>query len=343
MTRNNEPTSTPTISILCPAYNVDKYLAECIESVIAQTFTDWELIIVNDGSTDNTCGICDKYALKDSRIKVIHQLNQGVSVARNTALRNARGTYIATIDSDDYVEPNWLEKLYSLIIEYDADVSQIGYYREFKTFSRPKPLFKEERVLTQPELYLELLLDYRVQSYLWNKLFKRSVIISEFPVGKRFEDFHVFSEWFKKINSMAVSGEMLYHYRIRKGSIMNSKFASGRYDFLKACIFRAEQAREFIPESFTGRDFIRYIGIGAMHAAKTIARFEKDPQVRLEYVRRISNMIRNLPMVRPEGINIKNWWRVQMLKNYPKGFIRLMRATYKLDLHSQMRINNQFD
>lgn len=343
MTRNNEPTSTPTISILCPAYNVDKYLAECIESVIAQTFTDWELIIVDDGSTDSTPSICDEYGRKDPRIHVIHQTNQGLSGARNTALKVARGEFIAMIDTDDYAAPGWLEKLHSLIVENDADVSQVGFYREFKTFSRPKPLFKEDRVLTQPEIYIELLEDRKLPSYVWNKMFRRSAISSEFPVGKKFEDLYALSDWLKGVERLAVSGEILYHYRVRKGSILNSNFASGRFDYLKACIFRAEQAREFIPESFSNRDFIRFIAGGAMRAAKTIARFEKDPEVRLKYVRRISDMIRDFPVVRPEGINVKTWWRVQMLKNYPKGFIRLMRATYKLDLHSQMRINNQFD
>lgn len=104
--------ATPEISIIVPVYNAGRYLHECVESIIAQTFTDWELLLVDDGSTDGSHAICDDYAVSDSRIRAIHQPNGGVSAARNSGLDKASGQRIAFIDADDRVEPNYLEALH---------------------------------------------------------------------------------------------------------------------------------------------------------------------------------------------------------------------------------------
>lgn len=342
MTNHKSP-SVPEVSILSPAYNVERYIEKCLDSVLAQTFTDWELLLVDDGSTDGTGEICDRYAALDERIKVIHQPNTGVAGARNTAVAAARGKYIAWIDPDDHADPRWLEKLHSMIVETGADVAQVGYIREYTDHIRYKSLFREEKVLSGEEAYLELLIDRKVQSYLWNKMFRREVMTCPFPVGMKFEDIYTHSDWFRNVHRMAVSGETLYYYRMRRSSIMNTAFAKARFDYLKACVYRAKQAREHIPGLFTPQRFNRFIASAGLGAAKAIARFEKDPQARLEYVERISKRLREYPLLSPEGIKLKRWWRLQLLRRSPKTFIMLMRATYKADLHQRMRKNNQFD
>ena len=117
----------PEISIIVPVYKVEKYLRHCVDSILAQTFTDFELLLIDDGSPDNSGAICDEYAEKDNRVRVFHKENGGVSSARNLGLDNARGTYIMFCDSDDYVADNWAEKLYEFMNYNEANLSICGY------------------------------------------------------------------------------------------------------------------------------------------------------------------------------------------------------------------------
>ena len=138
----------PVLSIIIPIYNADAYLVRCIESILNQSFEDFELILVNDGSSDNSGNICDKYASLDSRIRVIHKINQGVSAARNDGLNNAHGKYVMFADSDDYVDKDWCKVLYDNICHY-PDAMVLCNYSEVKTegFSKEKvanELFNKE-------------------------------------------------------------------------------------------------------------------------------------------------------------------------------------------------------
>lgn len=130
------------ISIICPVYKAEKYLHKCIESIIAQTLTDWELILVDDGSPDSSGELCDKYAIQDSRIRIIHKQNEGVSVARQTGLDAAHGEYVIHVDSDDWVEPNMLEELYKKAKQDDADIVICDYFNNIgtkQTICRQRP------------------------------------------------------------------------------------------------------------------------------------------------------------------------------------------------------------
>ena len=118
----------PEISVIVPVYNVEKYLVQCIESIKMQTFENWELILVDDGSQDNSGMICDEYAQKDNRIKVVHQKNRGVSTARNSGVKFATGKYISFVDSDDYIVPNFFEIMLEKLIAYKADMVRCGFY-----------------------------------------------------------------------------------------------------------------------------------------------------------------------------------------------------------------------
>lgn len=117
------------ISIIIPVYNVERYLRECIDSIIAQTYKNLEIILVDDGSSDKSGEICDEYSKKDSRIKVIYKKNGGLSDARNVALDIAKGDYIGFIDSDDYIEKDMFQILYNLAEEYNAEISSISFYK----------------------------------------------------------------------------------------------------------------------------------------------------------------------------------------------------------------------
>src|ERR1035437_5330472 len=119
--------SFPPISIIVPIYNIERYLSKCIDSILVQTFINFELILVNDGSTDNCGKIINEYAQKDSRIVVIHKKNGGVSSARNAGLDLAQGEYIGWVDADDYIATDMYETLYHLAIDYNADISECNY------------------------------------------------------------------------------------------------------------------------------------------------------------------------------------------------------------------------
>ena len=117
----------PAVSIIVPVYNTERFLNRCIDSVLAQTYSDWELLLVDDGSTDSSGSICDEYATQDSRIRVFHKENGGVSSARNLGLDYARGEWITFVDSDDYIAPDMIEKLYETQKRNNADITVCGY------------------------------------------------------------------------------------------------------------------------------------------------------------------------------------------------------------------------
>lgn len=161
---------TPKISIIVPVYKVEKYLHRCIDSILSQSFTDFELILVDDGSPDNCGKICDEYAQKDSRVRVFHKSNGGVSSARNLGLDNATGEWIAFIDSDDYVDVDYLAELISYTQKYETDY--------VVTLNTIKEYTKENRLVLYPDDYGQLFSCYNFHNngHPWGKLYKTEII-----------------------------------------------------------------------------------------------------------------------------------------------------------------------
>ena len=177
------------ISVIVPIYNVEQYLRRCIDSIINQTYKNLEIILVDDGSPDNCGQICDDYAKKDTRIKVIHKKNGGLSDARNVGLEVCTGDYISFVDSDDWIELNTYEIMMKSMNEYNADmvVSNINYVYKDKVESK----YSEDKIrcFNKEEAMKELIKDGLVQAVVWNKLYKRVVIDNlRFKVGKLNED-----------------------------------------------------------------------------------------------------------------------------------------------------------
>ena len=162
------------ISIIVPVYNTEKYLARCIQSILSQTYTDFELLLINDGSTDSSGAICDKYAEQDSRVRVFHKENGGVSSARNVGLNNAEGEYIIFVDSDDYMKPQMCEILYNTLIREQADIVICGTEETGGGFWKPRNNENYNR-----ESFFENfgeLLQTELLSPPWNKIFIKSRI-----------------------------------------------------------------------------------------------------------------------------------------------------------------------
>lgn len=171
----------PKISVIVPVYNAEKWIRKCLDSILSQTFSDFELIVVDDGSPDRSGAICDEYASKDKRIKVIHKTNGGVSSARQCGLDNAKGEYIIHCDPDDWVEKNWLECLYKAAVKENADISICDFWIFYTNSTK---IIKTNPSLNAEKLFEQIV--YNGWGSLWNKLIKRSLVekvSAKFPKG----------------------------------------------------------------------------------------------------------------------------------------------------------------
>lgn len=216
------------VSVIVPVYQVRRYLPECVESLLGQSYRNLELILIDDGSTDGSGELCEEYAQKDERIKVVHQTHCGVSGARNKGFQMAKGEYIAFVDSDDRVSSSFIAVLYQLIQRYNADVSVCAYERR-KEGGVQKKLVKENTYSITSEQMLQEWHGVRkgLETVLWNKLYRRGLFGKEddfilFPEGKEHEDTCVSHLLIQRAETIAFTNQILYMYRIRKGSITES-------------------------------------------------------------------------------------------------------------------------
>lgn len=229
------------ISLVIPVYKVEKYLHKCVDSILAQTYKNLEIILVDDGSPDNCGKICDEYAAKDSRIKVIHQPNGGLSVARNAGLDIATGDYIGFVDSDDYIAPEMFEKLYFALTENSADISICNYdYVDslYQTMNVYSPV--ENRLYNSAEIIECLFSEYYCYFVtVWNRLYKAEVFSRlRFEEGKKFEDAFIAHHIFLECRKIVTIRDKLYYYLQRNDSIMGSKLSVSKCDELEAMFIR---------------------------------------------------------------------------------------------------------
>ncbi|WP_295731811.1 glycosyltransferase family 2 protein [uncultured Limosilactobacillus sp.] len=233
--------NNPEISIIVPVYNVQDRLEKCINSLLEQTFTNIEIILVNDGSTDNSLYICKKYFEMDGRIKLISQKNQGLSKARNTGIENATADLLMFVDSDDYVGENFCKDAIYNMNHYDSDMVFFGYTRiENEKISKLLTYGQKDRKLSKDEVFSNLYTD----SYAWNKLYKKSLFNTvNYPVGKNYEDLSTTYRLVENTNSISYCAKANYNYVASDSSIvskMDSKNISDQFgailglsDFLK--------------------------------------------------------------------------------------------------------------
>lgn len=332
----------PKISIIVPVYNMQTYLRECLDSIRLQTFSDWECILVDDGSTDSSPAICDEYASSDSRFKAIHKPNGGLSDARNAGLKIAQGDIIGFVDSDDWIEPGMYQLLYDLITQYDADIAQVGFIKEYLGRRSCKHIIRKTEVITGEEAIREIGFD-RMPSYVWNKLQKREIINCDFPKGRNFEDIFVYGQWLKNVKRMAIDPTPMYHYRMRKGSIIHADVAKNRYDYFLSCIDRMKMIEETENVDSDFNHINAYINKSAVNAAKIIARREKDKSRRDETIRKISREVSAYPLPSIKYTGPKSWWRAKLLRSNFSLFISLMRAVFVFDLDVKDREKRFYD
>lgn len=238
-----------TISIIVPVYKVEKYLKKCVDSIIAQTFTDIEIILVDDGSPDDSGKICDEYAVQDKRIKVIHKENGGLSSARNAGIEMAKGKYLGFIDSDDYIAEDMFEILYDQLLDYDADIATIGMIDVYENKETKVNNLKLVEVLDQKDAIKAVLDSTDVYAYAVNKLYKKELFDTvRYPIGKIVEDAFIIMDLLLQCDRIVTNTEQKYYYYRRNDSITGLSFSTKNFDVIEAWEKNGELVKNAYPE-----------------------------------------------------------------------------------------------
>lgn len=236
--KNRIMTDTPVFSIIVPVYNKEKFLHKCVDSLLAQRYTDFELLLVDDGSTDHSGKICEEYAEKDLRIKVFHTCNRGVSMARNLGISIASGNYINFVDSDDWVTPDYLEKYVEARIDYDYDLVYAEMIRISENGSQEIISLKEFSVISEEDLSgaFVYLLECREFGFTCNKSFKRDIITSNEIFFRKefrlFEDTIFTSAYCLHIDSIRLISSAVYYYRSVENSLLRTEMDYETYHLI---------------------------------------------------------------------------------------------------------------
>lgn len=241
----------PLLSVIVPVYNVETYLNKCVFSITNQTYTNLEIILVDDGSPDSCPMLCDDWAKKDHRIKVIHQKNSGGGAARNTALDIAQGDLIAFVDSDDYIAPDMYTYLFSLL-EQGADIAECGYIDvtdDAAVFQKCD--FHVQKYTAEEAMHLHIQ-DIAFRQLIWNKLYRHEIIGKiRFPEKKKIDDEFFTYQVIGNANTLILSNKVCYAYRQQESSIMHSLSPQKRLQAVAAKELRHQYITEHFP-SLTG-------------------------------------------------------------------------------------------
>lgn len=241
------------ISIIVPIYNVEKYLDKCLQSITSQTYKNLQIILINDGSTDSSLRICENFALNDERICIVNQESKGVSEARNTGIREAKGAYITFIDSDDVVESTYIQYLYDIIKE-NNDISVCKMKEIYGDGDDDINKDGEESVIKQlnSKEAIEIMLYQReFDNSLWGKMYKKELFSDVvFPKGKLYEDMAVIYDIFLKTDKIIFGSKINYYYRVRQNSIMTTEFSSEKMELINFTERMVKNVSEKFPDLY---------------------------------------------------------------------------------------------
>ncbi len=241
------------ISIIIPVYNCENTITRCIESIINQTYTNLEIILVDDGSKDRSGAICDNYAKKDFRIQVIHKPNGGASSARNCGLEVCRGEYIGFVDSDDYIEKTMYEDLLTNMIEQNASISVCGYRLVYEDKTEDAAYHEQEKTITREQLLSDIF-HYKFMGVLWNKLFEKRLFILKDGTIRFREDIHlcedvlILTQLVRTCSRIAVNDRILYNYFISSSSLCHRRYDEKKLSILQALNAIVDECRINFPD-----------------------------------------------------------------------------------------------
>lgn len=292
----------PLISVIIPIYNVSQYLNRCLKSVADQTYKNLEIILVNDGSTDNSMGIIKKWARKDCRIKVINQKNKGLSGARNTGIKFAKGDYLTFIDADDYVTNDYVSYLYGLLKQnnFKSNLAICSLIKVFADSNKTQNMGNGKITTLSGKNCLEkMCYDDLVDTCAYAKLGKRTLYDENFfPEGKLFEDIGSTYKLFEKCNTVECGFEGKYYYVIRNNSIVTSKFTMKKLDLLEMTDQMAHDVTKRYPdlESATKRRQV-YARFSTLNQTLSEKNVEDVQKKLIEYIKENMKELINNPLL----------------------------------------------
>lgn len=309
----------PVISVITPVYNVGSYLEQCVNSVRSQSFQDWELILIDDGSTDHSAALCDRFAQEDARIRVQHQMNSGVAICRNKGIQLAKGEWICYVDSDDWLEPDYLQTLYENALALKADVCICGRMEEHTNTQRPLPICKEVTIMSSAEA-VKAVYQRDLQSCLWATILRKSILQEPVPSLSRYEDHAVFYKWLSHANRIALLPAMPYHFRVRKSSLMHRTGNDDEHELMPIVnemylyILERQLLSDSENRSIAAQNYIRI--------AKDVARSQDTDKAMA--LQRIRAAIAPLLPVDSSITGSKPYRRIRLLMFSPALFIRVL-------------------
>lgn len=319
----------PLISVIVPVYKVEKYLDKCIRSIADQTYRNLEIILVDDGSPDRSGAICDEWAEKDSRIKVIHKENGGGGQARNVALDAARGDLIAFVDSDDYIAPAMFSYLYSLMDE-ETDIAECAYVETFDDYAEFPRTEAKTSVYNREDAMYAHIQDTVFRQLIWNKLYRREVIGDiRFPAGTKIDDEFFTYRVLMNAEKLLLSDKICYAYRQQPDSVMHQKYSLKRLEGLTAKQQRLEYLKKHMPalEPFAREELLMACLFGMQGSLKCLSGDE------LEKAKK--QIHSTLQAVMPVPISGKNSIKRKLLlyfaQRHPEGTARVL--NFLIDIH----------
>jgi glycosyltransferase involved in cell wall biosynthesis len=326
----------PKISVIIPVYKVEKYLRQCVDSVLAQTHSDLEVILVDDGSPDNCGAICDEYAEKDSRVKVIHKENGGQGSARNRGLDAATGEYIAFVDSDDWVDSDMYESLLKLLLEHDADIAE-GSYRFFRPWKNQNQTLEcpntqkvcvweglqiLERFYFGPDLFSD------VAVMVWNKLYKAQILRDlRFREGFIYEDSEFMPRVLYACKKLVKHDHSYYTYNIHL-SVGETSHSEKNYFKINSSVISAGLVAEFFADK--GNEKIKHYTCRRywntlLEAYYNCRLLRKDPKCR-SYAKELRDLVRKEKGTILKSPKFTERWQFQLFYLSPGLFCGLKRS-----------------
>ena len=328
----------PLISIIVPVYNGEKYLRPCIDSILQQTYQSWQLLLIDDGSTDSSGAICDAYAETDHRITVVHKENGGQASARNTGLSMVKGDYISFVDCDDWLEPAMYETMFAALHEQQAEIVICGYIEEYATWRKEVNTDGKQMTYAADEV-LKMVLEGHFDSYLWSMLFRREVVQETMPDLNPYEDHATIFKWNSHAKKVVVLNRAFYHYRQLGSSSVHTYNPKNGNHFFLAIKERYHYIADhhLLPgwEQQNRRLYLR----GCIKLTKDLARMpDFDDQLRAIIVEMREELRQFLPVKRRE-IGTKYYVRLNLLMANVDVYVRLLRFTAVFSLGKRRKDN----
>ena len=330
----------PLISIVIPVFNGERYLPACIDSILRQTLQNWELLLVDDGSTDKSGSICDEYAAKDSRIIVTHKKNAGQAAARNDGIAMARGEYVGFVDADDWLDANMYDEMLTEMEQASADVVICGYIEEYDGHQKIVSGDGCRMVYDGKEALIRVL-QGGIGSYLWTMVFRRSVMQESMVLLSRYEDHATIFKWVSHARKVVTIGKPFYHYRQLMGSSLHSVDDKNR-DYYTAIRERYHYVAEhgLLPEWETEnrRLYLR----GCLKMTKDMARKEEyGPQHRM-IIEEVREELMSFLPIKCRDVGLKYYIRLQVLMKDVDLYVRLLRMSSMFSLKNRSRNSHLF-